>query len=107
MVTSVDKYHGFYIGRYEITENGEQPGVSLAGTISGKAWTWYALYNKCLTLNKGTNTESSMMYGALWDATMQWFAKSGISVGYTGNTTSEYGNYNTENVTVSNNLPKE
>ena len=103
MVTSVDKYHGFYIGRYEVTENGERPGVSLSGTISGKAWTWYALYNKCLTLNKGTNTETSMMYGALWDATMQWLTKSNISVGYTGQTTSGYGNYYNENVTVSNN----
>ena len=103
MVTSVDKYHGFYIGRYEVTENGERPGVSLSGTISDKAWTWYALYNKCLTLNKGTNTETSMMYGALWDATMQWLTKSNISVGYTGQTTSGYGNYNSENVTVSNN----
>ena len=102
MVTSVDKYHGFYIGRYEVTENGERPGVSLSGTILGKAWTWYALYNKCLTLNKGTNTETSMMYGALWDATMQWLTKSNISVGYTGLTKSGYGNYYYEDVIVSN-----
>ena len=107
MVSSVDKYHGFYIGRYEVTENGENPGVSLSGTISGKDWTWYTLYNKCLTFGKKDSnnvetTESSMMYGALWDATMQWLAKSGISVGYTGNTTSGYGNYNSEDVTVSN-----
>ena len=101
MVESVDKYHGFYIGRYELANISgiakEQPGNSYTNE------TWYSLYNKCLTLNKGTNTESSMMYGALWDATMQWFTKSNISVGYTGNTTSGYGNYSNENVTVSNN----
>ncbi len=108
MVASVDKYHGFYIGRYEVTENGEKPGVSLAGTISNTAWNWYALYNKCLTFGKKDSnnvqvTESSMMYGALWDATMQWLAKSNISVGYTGLTKSGYGNYKTEDVQVSNN----
>ena len=108
MVSSVDKYHGFYIGRYEVTENGEKPGVSLGGTISNKTWTWYALYNKCLTFGKKENnveiTESSMMYGALWDATMQWLAKSKIPVGYRENQkTSGYGNYTNENITVSNN----
>ena len=102
MVASVNKYHGFYIGRYELANiNGnakEQPGNSYTGA------SWYSLYNKCLTLNKGTNTETSMMYGTLWDVTMQWLASSGISVGYRNNqTTSGYGNYYYEIVTVSNN----
>lgn len=96
MVTSVDTYHGFYIGRYEITANGEKPGDSLTGQ------NWYTFYNQCITLGK-TNTESGMIYGCLWDATMQWLANSDISVGYTGNDTSGYGNYITEIVTVSKN----
>ncbi len=48
------------------------------------------------------NVTSGMIYGTLWDATMQWLAKSGNNVGYTGNTTSGYGNYAAEAVTVGN-----
>ena len=94
MVTSVVTYGGFYIGRYEITANGEKPGTSLTNS------TWFSLYNKCMTLNKDY-TETSMMYGTLWDATMQWLDKSGYVVGK-GNTSSGYGNYKTEAVKVSN-----
>ena len=104
MVESVDKYKGFYIGRYELTAIGEKPGNSYTGV------SWYSLYNYCLQFGKeeinNDNsvqiTESSMMYGALWDATMQWLASSGISVGYTGSTKSGYGNYNSEDVIVAN-----
>ena len=95
MVESVDNYKGFYIGRYEITSNGEKPGESL-GDIN-----WYTFYNQCLTY--GTNyTESGMIYGCLWDATMQWLAKSNYWVGYSGKTYSGYGNYKTEAVKVGN-----
>ena len=93
MVKSVTKYGGFYIGRYEITENGEKPGTSLTNT------NWYSFYNKCMTLNK-ENAETSMIYGTLWDATMQWLSPNYV-VGK-GSTKSEYGNYETEAVSVNN-----
>ena len=95
MVASVDNYHGFYIGRYEITSNGEKPGTALTNT------NWYTFYNQSLTY--GTDyTESGMIYGCLWDATMQWLTTANYSVGYTGNTYSGYGNYKTEAVKVEN-----
>ena len=103
MIESVENYGGFYIGRYEITANGEKPGDSLSGT----GYNWYSLYNECMKFGKekesgNSITESGMIYGTLWDATMQWLAKSNINVGYTGNTTSGYGNYQNEAVTVKN-----
>ena len=95
MVASVDNYKGFYIGRYEITSNGVKPGSSLTNT------NWYTFYNQSLTY--GTDyTESGMIYGCLWDATMQWLTTANYSVGYTGNTYSGYGNYKTEAVKVEN-----
>lgn len=95
MVASVDNYKGFYIGRYEITSNGVKPGSSLTNT------NWYTFYNQSLTY--GTDyTESGMIYGCLWDATMQWLTTANYSVGYTGNTYSGYGNYNSEAVKVNN-----
>ena len=96
MVESVDKYGGFYIGRYEITENGEKPGWPLTDV------NWYQFYNQCMTYGK-ENTESGMIYGSLWDATMQWLAKFNYWVGYSGQTYSGYGNYNTEAVAINNN----
>ena len=99
MVTSIGRYKGFYIGRYELTNiNGiakEQPGTPADET-------WYSLYNKCLNLNKlGTQTETSMIYGSLWDATMQWLS-SKYNVGYSYSRFSGYGNYEYEEINVSN-----
>ena len=42
-----------------------------------------------------------MIYGCLWDATLQWLADSGISVGYSENN-GEFGNYASNCVLVSN-----
>ena len=95
MVISINKYGGFYIGRYEITAEGEKAGVSIVYK------TWYELYNECMFLNKGTNTETTMMYGTLWDATMKWLAEKKYNVGESGETTSGYGNYTAEEVKVS------
>ena len=95
MTASIDTYGGFYIGRYEITVNGEKAGDSLTET------TWWSLYNECMKFDDEYVT-SGMIYGTLWDATMQWLS-SNYDVGYTGNTTSGYGNYNTEAVIVRDN----
>ena len=92
MIESVNTYGGFYIGRYEITVNGEKAGDSLTGV------NWYVLYNECMKFDDEIVT-SGMMYGTLWDATMQWLS-SKYDVGYTGNTTSGYGNYYYEEVKV-------
>ena len=97
-IESINKYRGFYIGRYEITTNGEKYGVCLTEK------TWYELYNKCMYLNKEPHTETSMIYGALWDATMKWLADYNYNIGYapTGlNRTSGYGNYYYEEISVS------
>ncbi len=99
MIESVNKYGGFYIGRYEITGSVGSPTEKVGNPITDQ--TWYTLYNQCMSFDKyNDNITSGMIYGTLWDATMQWLAKSEYNVGYTGNDTSGYGNYNTEAVTV-------
>ena len=42
---------------------------------------WYTMYKKCLTL-KGTNTDvkTSMIFGNLWDETLEWLVKSGATI---------------------------
>ena len=100
MVTSVNKYKGFYIGRYELTANGEKSGKSLTNK------TWYELYDECMFLNRGVNTETSMIYGTFWDITMKWLAEKNYNVGASGENTNGYGNYYFETIAVSNDITK-
>ena len=101
MVTSVDKYNGFYIGRYEITGNGEKNGNALTGT----GYNWYSLYNECMKFDKN-NVTSGMMYGTLWDATIQWLAELGFNVGYMGEKMKNYGNCKSVEVIIKNESTK-
>ena len=100
MVTSVDKYKGFYIGRYEISGS-ESQGIEKVGD-SLTNLNWYQLYNACMTFDSNYVT-SGMVYGTLWNAICSWLAKSGYNVGYTGETKSGYGNYFYEDVFIKNN----
>ncbi len=99
MITSVDRYKGFYIGRYELSGN-ESQGIEKSGT-SLTNLSWYQLYNACMTFDNN-NMTSGMMYGSLWDATCVWLAKSGYDVGYSNGTISSRGNYAREEIKVSN-----
>lgn len=99
MVSSVKKYGGFYIGRYELSGT-EESGKQEKGNVIINQ-TWYQAYNTCMTFDK-ENVNSSMIYGSLWDATMSWLAKSGIQVGYTGKVTSDNGNFYPGSITIKN-----
>lgn len=99
MVDSVNKYKGFYIGRYEITKDEAGNATEKAGVALSGEYDWYSLYNECMTFGK-TNTESSMIYGNLWDQTMYWLAKSGYDVGYTGKSSHGFGNHYNEEVSI-------
>lgn len=101
MITSINTYNGFYIGRYEITKDETGKATEKKGVPICKEYNWYTFYNACMTLNKN-NTESSMIYGALWDETMLWLANSGYLVGCTGKVANGFGNHYNEEVSVKN-----
>ena len=101
IIESIKKYGGFYIGRYETGGlNGTAVVRKMDTNIASK--NWYTMYKKCLTL-KGTNTDvkTSMIFGNLWDETLEWLVKSGatISDGTTltyqlvGSNSTTWGNY--------------
>ena len=73
MIASLEKYKGFYIGRYELTANGEKTGATQIGD-------WYRLYKNCTTLASGTKVKTRMIWGLQWDATCNWLASSGFSI---------------------------
>ena len=85
MSDSIKKYKGFYIGRYELTANGEKTGASLTDQ------NWYNLYKACQNVVTGKeNVKSTMIYGVQWDAVCDWLKQSGFD---TDADSSSWGNY--------------
>ena len=80
IIESIKKYGGFYIGRYE---TGGLNGTTVVRKMDTNIaiQSWYTMYKKCLTL-KGTNTDvkTSMIFGNLWDETLEWLVKSGATI---------------------------
>ena len=74
MIASLEKYKGFYIGRYELTANGEKTGATQTKVD------WYTLYKNCTTLASGSKVKTRMIWGLQWDATCNWLASSGFSI---------------------------
>ena len=83
MIASLEKYKGFYIGRYELTANGEKTGATQTNV------NWYTLYKNCTTLASGSKVKTRMIWGLQWDATCNWLASSGFSI----TDSSTWGNY--------------
>ena len=74
MIKSLEKYKGFYIGRYELTSNGEKTGATQTGV------NWWELYKNCTTLASGSKVKTRMIWGLQWDATCNWLASSGFNI---------------------------
>ena len=85
MIASIEKYHGFYIGRYELTANGEKTGATLTSK------TWYYLYNQCKGLSASNKVMSRMIWGCQWDVTCNWIANYGDKKNISDSST--WGNY--------------
>ena len=89
MIASLEKYKGFYIGRYELTANGEKTGATQTNV------NWYTLYKNCTTLAVGSKVKTRMIWGLQWDATCNWLDSSGYSI----TNSSKWGNYSDNTAT--------
>ncbi len=87
MIASLEKYKGFYIGRYELTANGEKTGATQ--TCGKNGVNWYTLYKNCTTLAVGSKVKTRMIWGLQWDATCKWLATSKFDI----TDSSKWGNY--------------
>ena len=86
MIRSIENYKGFYIGRYELTADGEKTGAT---QTCGNGVNWYTLYKNCTTLATGSKVKTRMIWGLQWDATCKWLDSSGFSI----TDSSTWGNY--------------
>ena len=89
MITSISKYGGFYIGRYELSEAGVQKDEPTLTSTN-----WYNLYTKCKSLNASEKVETRMIWGCQWDVTTNWLISSGAKTSDEVNkNSSSWGNY--------------
>ena len=96
MATSVAKYKGFYVGRYELGLEGDTPvsknasteenrtKVTTADSTNEKTKSWYGLYKKCLEYVvpeiNNSSVISSMIWGSQYDAMMNWMQDNGKNI---------------------------
>lgn len=98
MIESVTKYHGFYIGRYELGLEGSMPvsknastnsGVVTADSSNSNTKMWYGLYSKCKEFAREESDKSvvsTMLWGSQYDAMMNWMMEHEIDIVSLNNT---------------------
>ena len=77
MIASVEKYGGFYIGRYETGNLSQEKVCVIKNNSDINNQTWYTMYKKAKGIAVNSNVTSSMIWGSQWDATMRWMHNSG------------------------------
>ena len=110
MINSVEKYGGFYIGRYETGDLNQEVAVVQKGNTNIGSQTWYAMYEKCKTLSDNNNNiETGMIWGNQWDRTMMWLMECNAKDETTGKSKEEvisdstsWGNYYNATFTYTN-----
>ena len=94
MIASIEKYGGFYIGRYELSSAGVQKDKATLTNTN-----WYNLYKKCKELNASNKVEARMIWGCQWDVTMNWLISSGAKTrAEVNNDSGSWGNYKNTSV---------
>ena len=76
MIESVEKYGGFYIGRYETGNLSQTEAVVVKNNEDISNQTWYTQYNKSKGVAVNSNVTTTMIWGCQWDATLMWMYNS-------------------------------
>ncbi len=93
MIASIEKYGGFYIGRYETGNLSQAEAVVVKNNSDIGSQTWYTQYNKSKEVAANNNVTTSMIWGCQWDAVMRWmWNQGGDKKTYTYDSTGK-GNY--------------
>ena len=88
MIESIKKYGGFYIGRYETGNLNQEEVVIQKMNEYIASTTWYPMYEKCKNLaERNEFIRTSMIWGSLWDETLQWLLETEAQIQYGENRT--------------------
>ena len=92
-IKSIQKYGGFWIGRYETGNlNAEIPVVQRMNTSINNQ-DWYTAYMLIQLMNANEKVKTSMIFGCLWDETLQWLVDSGNKTYADMKDSTSWGNY--------------
>lgn len=76
-IKSIEIYGGFWIGRYETGNLKEEKPVIQRMNQSINYQNWYNEYLNIQKIGAGPNVKTNVIFGSLWDETLQWFIDSG------------------------------
>lgn len=76
-INSIETYGGFWIGRYETGNSETKLPVTKRMTKIDYTSNWYMAYKNIQRMGTGENVKTSMLFGCLWDETLQWFIDTG------------------------------
>ena len=96
MIASVEKYGGFYIGRYETGNINQDTPVVQKGNTNISSQTWYNMYKRCKNIRgANTNVVTGMIWGNQWDRTLMWLIETGSKTKEEiADDSTSWGNYN-------------
>lgn len=77
MISSVKKYGGFYIGRYETGNLSYEEGAVVKNNNDIDNQTWYTIYDKSIKIAANENVTTTIIWGCQWDAVLRWMYNSG------------------------------
>lgn len=93
-IESVEKYGGFYIGRYETGDISKNIPVIKRMNTDINMQSWYTMYPKMKNISSNVNIQTSMIWGCLWDETLQWLIDTGNKTYADMTNSTSWGNYN-------------
>ena len=76
-IDSISKYGGFWIGRYETGNLSQAIPVVQKMNTDIENQTWYTMYSKLQRIDTSENVKTNMIWGCLWDETLQWLVDTG------------------------------
>ena len=78
MIKSVEKYGGFYIGRYEAGKDSQKQTIIRKYKKASTYINWYESYKEAKTLiNMNSNVVTNLIWGNQWNRTLIWLIESG------------------------------
>ena len=99
-INSIEKYGGFYIGRYETGNLSKPKAKVVKGNTDISSQTWYTMYKKSKQIvpNGNKNVRTSMIWGSLWDHTLNFLVTSGNKQYSEITNSTSWGNYSNNTV---------